>query len=177
MIIKKIFLTTIFSIFLLNCMAQEKGYTFCLNNELIFINDGGAAAYSIYDINSKKLLKEYQGKYVIEEQKDLNKEIVNMVIKIGIIKVRLKYDLIRDSKGAPQILINKANGVQIPLCGRNNNTTNTNLSGKNNVNDSITKDDAIKLLKEKKELLDLGLISQEDYDKIKKEMSIYILKK
>ena len=158
-------------------MAQEKGYTFCLNNELIFINDGGAAAYSIYDINSKKLLKEYQGKYVIEEQKDLNKEIVNMVIKIGIIKVRLKYDLIRDSKGAPQILINKANGVQIPLCGRNNNTTNTNLSGKNNVNDSITKDDAIKLLKEKKELLDLGLISQEDYDKIKKEMSIYILKK
>ena len=100
-----------------------------------------------------------------------------MVIKIGIIKVRLKYDLIRDSKGAPQILINKANGVQIPLCGRNNNTTNTNLSGKNNVNDSITKDDAIKLLKEKKELLDLGLISQEDYDKIKKEMSIYILKK
>ena len=159
-------------------MAQEKGYTFCLNNELIFINDGGAAAYSVYDINSKKLLKEYQGKYVIEEQKDLNKEIVNMVIKIGIIKVRLKYDLIRDSKGAPQILINKANGVQIPLCGRNNNTTtNTNLSGKNNVNDSITKDDAIKLLKEKKELLDLGLISQEDYDKIKKEMSIYILKK
>jgi hypothetical protein len=174
MIIKNIFLTTIFSIFLLNCMAQEKGYTFCLNNELIFINEGGAAAYSVYDINSKKLLKEYQGKYVIEEQKDLNKEIVKMDIKIGIIKLRLKYDLIRDSKGAPQILVNKANGVHIPLCGTNNNT---NLSVKNNVNNSITKDDAVKLLKEKKELLDLGLISQEDYDKIKKEMSIYILKK
>jgi hypothetical protein len=81
-------------------MGQERGYTFCLNNELIFINEGGAAAYSIYDINSKKLLKEYQGKYVIEEQKDLNKEIVNMDIKIGGIKVRLKYYLISDSKGA-----------------------------------------------------------------------------
>jgi hypothetical protein len=158
-------------------MAQEKAYTFCLNNELIFINEGGAAAYSVYDINSKKLLKEYQGKYVIEEQKYLNKEIVNMDVKIGIIKLRLKYDLIRDSKGSPQILVNKANGVQIPLCGISlDNTYNTNLLGKNNVNDNITKEDAIKLLKEKKELLDLGLISQEDYDKIKKEMSIYILK-
>ena len=174
MIIKNIFLTTIFSIFLLNCMAQEKGYTFCVNNELIFMNEGGAAAYSIYDINSKKLLKEYQGKYVIEEQKDLNKEIVNMDIKIGGIKVRLKYYLIRDSKGSPQILVNKVNGVQIPLCGRNNNS---NITDKSNLNNNITKEDAIKLLKEKKELLDLGLISQEDYDKIKKEMSIYILKK
>jgi len=170
---KKILLITVFSIVLLKSMGQERGYTFCLNNELIFINEGGAAAYSIYDVNSKKLVKEYQGKYIIEEQKDLNKEIVNMDIKMGIIKVRLKYDLIRDSKGSPQILVNKANGVQIPLCGRDNNT---NLSGKNNVNNNITKEDAIKLLKEKKELLDLGLISQEDYDKIKKEMSIYILK-
>jgi hypothetical protein len=170
---KKILLITVFSILLLKSMGQERGYTFCLNNELIFINEGGAAAYSIYDVNSKKLVKEYQGKYIIEEQKDLNKEIVNMDIKMGIIKVRLKYDLIRDSKGSPQILVNKANGIQIPLCGRDNNT---NLSGKNNVNNNITKEDAIKLLKEKKELLDLGLISQEDYDKIKKEMSIYILK-
>ena len=170
---KKILLITVFSIVLLKSMGQERGYTFCLNNELIFINEGGAAAYSIYDVNSKKLVKEYQGKYIIEEQKDLNKEIVNMDIKMGIIKVRLKYDLIRDSKGSPQILVNKANGIQIPLCGRDNNT---NLSGKNNVNNNITKEDAIKLLKEKKELLDLGLISQEDYDKIKKEMSIYILK-
>jgi hypothetical protein len=168
---KKILLITVFSILLLKSMGQERGYTFCLNNELIFINEGGAAAYSIYDVNSKKLVKEYQGKYIIEEQKDLNKEIVNMDIKMGIIKVRLKYDLIRDSKGSPQILVNKANGIQIPLCGRDNNT---NLSGKNNVNNNITKEDAIKLLKEKKELLDLGLISQEDYDKIKKEMSIYI---
>ena len=97
-----------------------------------------------------------------------------MDIKIGGIKVRLKYYLIRDSKGSPQILVNKVNGVQIPLCGRNNNS---NITDKSNLNNNITKEDAIKLLKEKKELLDLGLISQEDYDKIKKEMSIYILKK
>ena len=171
---KKILLITVFSIVLLKSMGQERGYTFCLNNELIFINEGGAAAYSIYDVNSKKLVKEYQGKYVIEEQKDSNKEIVIMDIKMGVIKLKLKYDLIRDSKGSPQILVNKVNGVQIPLCGRNNNS---NLSDKINVNNNITKEDAIKLLKEKKELLDLGLISQEDYDKIKKEMSIYILKK
>ena len=136
------------------------------------MNEGGAAAYSIYDVNSKKLVKEFQGKYIIEEQKDSNKEIVIMDIKMGVIKLKLKYDLIRDSKGSPQILVNKVNGVQIPLCGRNNNS---NLSDKINVN-NITKEDAIKLLKEKKELLDLGLISQEEYDKIKKEMSIYILK-
>ena len=96
-----------------------------------------------------------------------------MDIKMGVIKLKLKYDLIRDSKGSPQILVNKVNGVQIPLCGRSNNS---NLSDKINVNNNITKEDAIKLLKEKKELLDLGLISQEEYDKIKKEMSIYILK-
>ena len=167
---KKILLITMFSIALLKSVAQEKSYSFCLNNELIFMNEGGAAAYSIYDVNSKKLVKEFQGKYIIEEQKDSNKEIVIMDIKMGVIK--LKYDLIRDSKGSPQILVNKVNGVQIPLCGRNNNS---NLSDKINVN-NITKEDAIKLLKEKKELLDLGLISQEEYDKIKKEMSIYILK-
>ena len=169
---KKILLITVFSIVLLKSVAQEKSYSFCLNNELIFMNEGGAAAYSIYDVNSKKLVKEFQGKYIIEEQKDSNKEIVIMDIKMGVIKLKLKYDLIRDSKGSPQILVNKVNGVQIPLCGRNNNS---NLSDKINVN-NITKEDAIKLLKEKKELLDLGLISQEEYDKIKKEMSIYILK-
>ena len=169
---KKILLITMFSIALLKSGAQEKSYSFCLNNELIFMNEGGAAAYSIYDVNSKKLVKEFQGKYIIEEQKDSNKEIVIMDIKMGVIKLKLKYDLIRDSKGSPQILVNKVNGVQIPLCGRNNNS---NLSDKINVN-NITKEDAIKLLKEKKELLDLGLISQEEYDKIKKEMSIYILK-
>jgi len=169
---KKILLITMFSIALLKSVAQEKSYSFCLNNELIFMNEGGAAAYSIYDVNSKKLVKEFQGKYIIEEQKDSNKEIVIMDIKMGVIKLKLKYDLIRDSKGSPQILVNKVNGVQIPLCGRNNNS---NLSDKINVN-NITKEDAIKLLKEKKELLDLGLISQEEYDKIKKEMSIYILK-
>jgi len=172
MIMKKILLITMFSIALLKSVAQEKSYSFCLNNELIFMNEGGAAAYSIYDVNSKKLVKEFQGKYIIEEQKDSNKEIVIMDIKMGVIKLKLKYDLIRDSKGSPQILVNKVNGVQIPLCGRNNNS---NLSDKINVN-NITKEDAIKLLKEKKELLDLGLISQEEYDKIKKEMSIYILK-
>ena len=173
MIMKKIFLITVFSIVLLKSVAQEKSYSFCLNNELIFMNEGGAAAYSIYDVNSKKLVKEFQGKYIIEEQKDSNKEIVIMDIKMGVIKLKLKYDLIRDSKGSPQILVNKVNGVQIPLCGRSNNS---NLSDKINVNNNITKEDAIKLLKEKKELLDLGLISQEEYDKIKKEMSIYILK-
>lgn len=41
----------------------------------------------------------------------------------------------------------------------------------------LTKESAIELLKEKKELLDLGLISQEEYDKLKNELSPIILKK
>ena len=56
MIMKKILLITVFSIVLLKSVAQEKSYSFCLNNELIFMNEGGAAAYSIYDVNSKKLV-------------------------------------------------------------------------------------------------------------------------
>lgn len=41
----------------------------------------------------------------------------------------------------------------------------------------LTKETAIALLKEKKELLDLGLIKQEEYDKVKNELAPIILNK
>ena len=55
MIMKKILLITVFSIVLLKSVAQEKSYSFCLNNELILLNEDVNAAYSVYDINTKKI--------------------------------------------------------------------------------------------------------------------------
>ncbi len=46
-----------------------------------------------------------------------------------------------------------------------------------NLNSDITRDEALAILKEKKELLDLELISQKEYDKIKVELSPIILSK
>lgn len=147
--------------------GQAKTYTFCLDNVLILMNDNGDAAFSMYD-NSKKLIKEYQGKYKIEFLENLNQEHINMDIKFDQVKLRLQYYLYRNINKEPEYLVNKVNGVKIPLCNSLKNNTI--------VNKTMTKEEAIKILKEKKELLDLGLITQSDYEIIKKELSIYILK-
>lgn len=47
--------------------------------------------------------------------------------------------------------------------------------GEIEIPDFITKEKAITILKQKKELLDLGLISPEEYEKIKNELKQYIL--
>jgi len=44
-----------------------------------------------------------------------------------------------------------------------------------NPNKKLTKEEAIAKLKEAKELLELGIITQEDYDKLKSEMTPIIL--
>ena len=46
-----------------------------------------------------------------------------------------------------------------------------------NLNASLTKSQAMTLLKEKKDLLDLGIISQEEFDKVKNELTPILLGK
>ena len=59
---------------------------------------------------------------------------------------------------------------------RNNNNTNVSESSNKNINpNSLTKKNAVEELKQLKELLDLGIITQHEFDKKSKELKKIIL--
>jgi len=109
--------------------------------------------------------------YVESEESNKNKNLFFIIIIfIGVSLITIIY-----------LKQNKINNKKIKLLDSNKSKMGFSEKYKNNDEDAIsskmeTKAEAIKILEEQKELLDLEIITQDEYDKVKDELKSIIIK-